>query len=76
MQFGDSGATRMFARSRPIVECAHCGVRLDVPEWSEFRDGGRIRHLWQCDDCGCAFETKLGDFRRPFMIAMAHDRRE
>lgn len=47
----------MFARSRPIVECAHCGVRLYVPEWSEFRDGGRIRHLWQCDDCGCAFET-------------------
>jgi len=23
----------------------------------EFRDGGRIRHLWACEACGYAFET-------------------
>ncbi len=57
MQFGDSGATKMFARSRPIVECAQCGVRLYVPEWSEYFDPGRIRHLWQCEECGSSFET-------------------
>ena len=57
MQFGDTGNTRMFARSRPIVECAQCGARLYVPEWSEYFDPGRIRHQWHCDNCGLSFET-------------------
>ena len=54
---GDPSARRMFAHSRPIVECTHCGNRLYVPESSEYVDAGRIRHLWQCEDCGCSFET-------------------
>ena len=49
--------TGRFARSRPAVECAQCGERLYVPEWTEYRDGGRVRHLWECETCGCAFET-------------------
>lgn len=57
MPFGDAGVTSMFARSRPTVECAQCGVRLYVPEWSEFVDPGRIHHLWQCEGCGTSFET-------------------
>ena len=57
MSLGDTGSTRLFARSRPIVECAHCGARLYVPEWSEYVDAARIRHLWQCEDCGTSFET-------------------
>ncbi len=57
MQFGDTGNTRMFARSRPIVACAQCGARLYVPEWSEYFDPGRIRHQWHCDNCGFSFET-------------------
>jgi len=46
-----------FARSRPVIECAQCGDRLYVPEWTEYCDGGRIRHLWACEACGCSFET-------------------
>ncbi len=46
-----------FARSRPVIECVQCGERLYVPEWSEYRDGGRILHLWKCEACGYSFET-------------------
>jgi ribosomal protein L37AE/L43A len=46
-----------FARSRPVVECAQCGERIYVPEWTEYREGGRVRHLWQCEACGYSFET-------------------
>ncbi len=46
-----------FARSRPVIKCAECGERLYVPEWTEYRDGGRISHLWACDACGTTFET-------------------
>jgi ribosomal protein L37AE/L43A len=28
-----------------------------MPEWSEYVDERRVRHLWQCDACGYAFET-------------------
>ena len=57
MSFGKPSATRLFAHARPIVECAHCGRHLYVPEGSEYVDAGRIRHLWQCEDCGCSFKT-------------------
>jgi hypothetical protein len=40
-----------------VVDCAQCGDRLYVPEWTEYRDGGRILHLWACEACGCSFET-------------------
>jgi hypothetical protein len=48
-----------FARSRPVIECAQCGERLYIPEWSECLDGCRVRHLWQCDSCGTSFETTV-----------------
>jgi hypothetical protein len=51
--------TGAFARSRPILECAQCGERIYIPEWTEYRDGGRIRHLWACEACGYAFETTV-----------------
>ncbi len=60
-----SGNAAAFVRSRPVIECAECGERIYVPEWTEYRDGGRIRHLWQCDACGCAFETVV----RPALAA-------
>ena len=44
---------------RPVVECAQCGERLFVPEWSEFVDERRLRHLWMCEDCGYEFETMV-----------------
>lgn len=57
MYYGDTGSRGMFARSRPIVECVQCGARLYVPECSEYVDPCRIRHFWQCEDCGASFET-------------------
>jgi transcription elongation factor Elf1 len=45
------------ARTRPQIECAQCGEELFVPEWSEFVDAQRVRHLWNCDTCGYTFET-------------------
>ncbi len=47
------------ARSRTQLECAQCGNNLFMPEWSELVDERRVRHLWQCDACGYAFETTV-----------------
>ena len=49
-----------FARSRPTLECAQCGEPLFVPEWSEYLDARRVRHLWHCEHCGYNFETTIG----------------
>jgi DNA-directed RNA polymerase subunit RPC12/RpoP len=46
-------------RSRPVIECAQCGDRIYIPEWSECLDGCRVRHVWQCDACGTSFETTV-----------------
>jgi hypothetical protein len=43
--------------SRPMMPCAQCGERLFAPEWSEYVDDHRIRHLWSCDCCDYRFET-------------------
>jgi hypothetical protein len=51
-----------YARSRPVIDCAQCGERLYVPEWTEYRDGGRVLHLWRCEACGCSFETAVRFF--------------
>jgi hypothetical protein len=48
-----------FARSRSLIECAQCGDRIYIPEWSECLDRGRIRHLWQCEACGYTSETTV-----------------
>jgi hypothetical protein len=48
-----------FARSRPVVECAQCGEELLIPEWSEYLDDRRARHLWCCEACGYSFETTV-----------------
>jgi transcription elongation factor Elf1 len=42
-----------------VIECAQCGERIYIPEWSECLDGSRVRHLWQCDTCGTSFETTV-----------------
>jgi hypothetical protein len=48
---------RSFLKSRPIAPCAQCGDPLFAPEWSEYVDDRRIRHLWSCDSCDYRFET-------------------
>jgi transcription elongation factor Elf1 len=53
-------ATPISARSRrPVIECAQCGEHLFSPEWSEHVDSRRVRHLWECEACGYAFETTI-----------------
>jgi hypothetical protein len=39
-----------------MINCAQCGERLFMPEWSEY-DEGRVRHLWECKACDYTFET-------------------
>jgi hypothetical protein len=48
-----------FVRSRPTTECAQCGERIYIPEWSECVDSCRVRHVWQCDACGTSFQTTV-----------------
>ena len=45
------------ARMRPANTCAQCGAAIFMPEWSEYVDERRVRHLWECDACGYSFET-------------------
>ena len=42
---------------RPINFCAQCGEPIYIASWSEYVDDHRIRHVWDCDECGYAFET-------------------
>jgi hypothetical protein len=58
MSFRPSNTAR-FARSRPMTECTQCGEFLFVPEWSEHVDERCVRHLWECEACGYAFETTI-----------------
>ena len=37
--------------------CAQCGETIFMPEWSEYLDRHRVRHLWECEECGYKFET-------------------
>jgi hypothetical protein len=49
--------TTKIAASRPHIPCAQCHQSLFTPEWSEYVDERRVRHLWQCEACDYAFET-------------------
>jgi Zn ribbon nucleic-acid-binding protein len=44
-------------RTRRFIACAQCGEPIYVAAWSEHVDDRRVRHLWECDACGYAFET-------------------
>jgi uncharacterized Zn finger protein len=47
------------AHARTHIECAQCAEPLSMPEWSELLDERHVRHLWQCEACGYAFETTV-----------------
>ena len=42
---------------RPQNHCAQCCDIIFLPEWSEYLDRHRVRHLWECEACGYKFET-------------------
>jgi hypothetical protein len=44
---------------RRAHQCAQCLGPLFLPEWSEHVDATCVRHLWECDACGYAFETTV-----------------
>jgi hypothetical protein len=46
-------------RKSVVTECAQCGERLFLPEWSEDIGERRTWYLWQCERCGCNFETTV-----------------
>lgn len=54
-----SRKSRPFVQSRPVVECAQCGVHIFAPDWSEYLEDNRVRHLWACDTCDYQFETTV-----------------
>ena len=37
--------------------CAQCGEALLMPEWSEYLNEHRVRHVWECESCGYKYET-------------------
>ena len=51
--------SRNSAVPRPMTQCAQCGDQLFLPEWSEYLDTSCVRHLWECEACGYAFETTV-----------------
>ena len=49
---------------RPQNHCAQCGDIIFLPEWSEYLDRHRVRHLWECEACGYKFELSSLSRRR------------
>jgi hypothetical protein len=46
-----------FRPTRPMINCGQCGEHLFVPQWMEYVDEYRVRHLWECEACDYVFET-------------------
>jgi len=52
-----TASPRKFAQASLLNHCAQCGETIFLPEWSEYLDRHRVRHLWECEACGYKFET-------------------
>jgi len=50
---------RKYLNARAPNCCAQCGEAIFLPEWSEYLDRQRVRHLWACEACGYRFETTV-----------------
>ena len=57
-----SDRNKKYLEARTANKCAQCGEAIFLPEWSEYLERHRVRHLWECDACGYKFET-LVSFR-------------
>jgi ribosomal protein S27AE len=52
-----TASPRKSVQTRLLNLCAQCGETIFLPEWSEYLDRHRVRHLWECEECGYKFET-------------------
>ena len=52
-----TASPRKVVQTRLLNHCAQCGEAIFLPEWSEYLDRYRVRHLWECKACGYKFET-------------------
>src|SRR5271165_7382642 len=57
MELRAASPRRYTIRGRLQNHCAQCGETIFLPEWSEYLDRHRLRHLWECEACGYKFET-------------------
>ena len=51
--------TKATKTKRIFNQCAQCGDTLFAPVWSEYVKERCVRHLWNCEACGYAFETTV-----------------
>ena len=52
-------SSRKYVNAKALNSCAQCGDTIFLPEWSEYLDRHRVRHLWECEACGYRFETTV-----------------
>ena len=45
--------------STPVIKCGKCGELLIAPDYSEFVDEYRVRHIWTCVPCDYSFEATI-----------------
>ena len=42
-------------RSKYGISCVQCSNELIAPEWSEYRNGRQVHHVWHCPKCSACF---------------------
>jgi hypothetical protein len=52
MELRSESPRKQYVRTRLLNLCAQCGETIFLPEWSEYLDRQRVRHLWECEACG------------------------
>jgi hypothetical protein len=52
-----TGSPRTRAYPSLANACAQCGKALFMPNWSEYLNEHRMRHVWECEACGYKYET-------------------
>jgi ribosomal protein S27AE len=57
MELRTASPRKKYIQTRLLNHCAQCGETIFLPEWSEYLDRHRVRHLWECEACGYKFET-------------------
>ena len=52
MEVRTTSARKKYLEARTVNKCAQSGENIFLPEWSEYLERHRVRHLWECDACG------------------------